>query len=458
MVFLIVVLFFSSGYLSPRAVHITTASQLPSSPSLLVNNASTLFDLSSSDFVVFVRNKLSYFSLNLSFIRTEISAPPGTPMYDFLISNINYSSVKFTGAAGLQVSALSINQSDFLRIAFLNSFNVGTILSLQITGFFENASTHLQVALTFSSLVRLMRNQLNIPQSYELLGLEPQAQQKILVGNVAICSWNYANRGVFQLNATYLVGISADAVIITTADYPSTAKESIIITCTLENTLNIPIVVEIIAPDWFTVSAEKQSAAARLRINLLPKSIIPVKFSAENLEAGHYSGEIYFTAQGNILQTVHVTFSIKTSSAWMFALSALSLLSIAAIVVYVRYSTKNDSEIQNLAAEIHKLRDVELISQPTIVNASPAYAIPAKPKVDFSALSRFMSAREVDILKFIYAHPGTTQQAIADDQGLSKATISRIIMQFESKQFIRKEANGMSNQLFLEYDSLLSKT
>ncbi|MHA1305191.1 MAG: helix-turn-helix transcriptional regulator, partial [Candidatus Heimdallarchaeaceae archaeon] len=75
------------------------------------------------------------------------------------------------------------------------------------------------------------------------------------------------------------------------------------------------------------------------------------------------------------------------------------------------------------------------------------------PSYDFDKLDEFLSPKERKVVEVVLKKPGLNQVTIATKTGLSKATVSRLLMKLEGKGIIDKQNVGMSTLVFINEDS-----
>ncbi len=59
---------------------------------------------------------------------------------------------------------------------------------------------------------------------------------------------------------------------------------------------------------------------------------------------------------------------------------------------------------------------------------------------------------EREVLKYVFSHPGCTQQDVSSALGLSKSTVSRITRRLQSRKYLHVEKTGMSHSLYVNKD------
>ena len=83
--------------------------------------------------------------------------------------------------------------------------------------------------------------------------------------------------------------------------------------------------------------------------------------------------------------------------------------------------------------------------------------ISEQPKVTWNEVEEkwqnFLNPNEISVLKLLY-DGSKNQQTIADELGLSKSTMSRLLARLEQKRLILRTKEGMSNIVTLNWKTI----
>ncbi|MFX0204759.1 MAG: helix-turn-helix transcriptional regulator, partial [Candidatus Hodarchaeota archaeon] len=93
-------------------------------------------------------------------------------------------------------------------------------------------------------------------------------------------------------------------------------------------------------------------------------------------------------------------------------------------------------------------------SQNVVLEPQHSAPISEQPKATWDKVEEkwqnFLSPNEINVLKLLYGG-SKNQQTIADELGLSKSTMSRLLARLEQKRLILRKKEGMSNIVTLNW-------
>ncbi len=442
------------------------------------------FEVTSSDFEIYVSRLKVIFSLNI----TIVGKIPNANTVIYYNINMGSLSPKNISISTINIFGVNYTRKDntngsIIKLIFPpSSINFGQKAIIELFGEFRTISIgntyYLNTYLKLESQSQVLSSRLQFPLEYTIVGLQPIAHQVIQTSNNLVYMWNYLHKTDIYLNVSYIINpaskLKFNANKITDTIYQG--QEQNIISLNITNDGKYPVSIKIIKPDWFDMYINSKKINVTSIIINSENSMVILFRAKSDLEHGKYMGIISVYDGEQEVYSTPVNFTVESNPIYKI-MAILSLIILLVMTLYFIYDKYKKQDIKT-KIDINKVKNKltrsdhisnKIISEPDniemddqteltnnidreavkIGNISKSAVAVIKPEIKNDIKNKYtMPERDRAILDFIINNEGVTQQIVADKFEISKATASRIISKLENNGLVEKRKVGMSNKLY----------
>ena len=292
-----------------------------------------------------------------------------------------------------------------------------------------------------------------------LLEVDPTPQRiSVIAGGKLQLSWTDVNKQVFTSTIDFSSESTTRLITANINTWTITSSKPLVVT--IQSYVNYDLHCFVITPSWISANM------TQFVIN--PSGAKAISFTlSDTLPPKGTTGIIQINAR-EILTKIEIPVEIPTGSGTdPFLTSLIAAFLGSAIFLAAVFLFQNRHLISQKVSEMRISLTREPTRQTPSSDSSPSVKletqqiipseVPERPKVPWNEVEEkwriFLNENELNVLKLLYSG-SKNQQTIADELGLSKSTMSRMLARLEQKRLILRTKEGMSNIVTLNWETL----
>ncbi|MFX1516690.1 MAG: helix-turn-helix transcriptional regulator [Promethearchaeota archaeon] len=357
------------------------------------------------------------------------------------------------GEINSQVTSISGNS----QISFTIQSSLQPGSEYELSGSYTGTTSEAEVAslgLDWGSRASLLQTFLYLERGLVLLDADPTPQRiSVVAGGKLQLSWTDVNRQKFVSQIDYSSESTTRLITANINTWTITSSKPLVVT--IRSYVNYELHCFVITPSWISPNTTQ--------FVIEPTGTKAISFTlSDTLPPRGTTGIIQINAR-EILTKIDIPVEIPTGSGTDPLITSL-IVAILGSAVFLTIVLL----FQNRQVIAEKISHIRASSQQmSVVDPSqsaifdPQHPIPnsklvqSKPawNVVEDKWVNFLTTNELSVLKLL--HEGSkNQQTIADELGLSKSTMSRMLARLEQKRLILREKEGMSNIVTLNWETI----
>jgi uncharacterized membrane protein len=285
-----------------------------------------------------------------------------------------------------------------------------------------------------------------------LLEVNPTPQRiSVIAGGKLQLSWTEVNVQIFTSTIDFSSESTTRLIAANINTWTITSSKPLIVT--IRSYVNYDLHCFVITPSWI--------GANMTQFTISHKGTKAITFTlSDTLPPRGTTGVIQINAR-EILTKIEIPVEIPTgSSSDPFLTSLIAAIIGSAIFLASVFLFQNRQLILKKVSEIRtssQQTSFQAPSQNVILEPQRSTPISEQLKVTWEEVEEkwqnFLNPNEINVLKLLYGG-SKNQQTIADELGLSKSTMSRLLARLEQKRLIFRKKEGMSNIVSLNWETI----
>ncbi|MFX0123008.1 MAG: helix-turn-helix transcriptional regulator [Candidatus Hodarchaeota archaeon] len=346
------------------------------------------------------------------------------------------------------------------------SFNIQSSLQpgseYELSGSYTGLTSKNEVAslgIDWGTRTSLLQTYIYLERGLVLLEVDPTAQRiSVVAGGKLQLSWTDVNKQIFLATIDFSSESTTRLMTANINTWTITSSKPLIVT--IQSFVNYELHCFVVTPSWISANTTQ--------FVIDPNSTKAVSFTlSDTLPPRGTTGIIQISAR-EILTKIEIPVEIPTGSGSdPFIISLIAAFIGSAIFIVAVFLFQNRQLIVEKVSEFRTSLNKPVSQQTSSTDLSHSGVtesqqdFPVKESVRLKApwneveekWQNFLNPNELNVLKLLHEGP-KNQQTIADELGLSKSTMSRLLARLEQKRLILRKKEGMSNIVTLNWETI----
>ena len=325
----------------------------------------------------------------------------------------------------------------------------------ELSGSYTGTTSEDEVAslgLDWGTRASLLQTYVYLERGLVLLEVSPTPQRiSVIAGGKLQLSWTEVNVQIFSSTIDFSSESTTKLIAANINTWTITSSKPLIVT--IRSYVNYDLHCFVITPSWIS--------ANMTQFTINPKGTNVITFIlSDTLPPRGTTGVIQINAR-EILTKIEIPVEIPTGSdSDPFITSLIAAFIGSAIFLASVFLFQNRQLIAKKVSEIRTLPLQTPSHEPSqngVMEPQHSTPISDQPKVTWNEVEEkwqnFLNPNEISVLKLLF-DGSKNQQTIADELGLSKSTMSRLLARLEQKRLILRTKEGMSNIVTLNWKTI----
>ncbi|MFX1285568.1 MAG: helix-turn-helix transcriptional regulator [Promethearchaeota archaeon] len=310
------------------------------------------------------------------------------------------------------------------------------------------------LGMDWGTRTSLLQTYIYLERGLVLLEVDPTPQRiSIIAGGKLQLSWTDVNQQKFLATIDFSSESTTKLMTANINTWTITSSKPLVVT--IQSFVNYELHCYTVTPSWISTNL------TQFVIN--PKGTKVISFVlSDTLPPRGTTGIIQINAR-EILTKIEIPVEISTgSSSDPFITSLIAAFIGSAIFLAIVILFQNRQLIiEKVSGYKKSIRTTSQIPptdiSPNTIHQAIRIEEPVRSKTTWEEVKEkwqnFLNENEISVLRLL--HEGSkNQQTIADELGLSKSTMSRMLARLEQKRLIIREKDGMSNIVTLNWETI----